>query len=166
MGTDTGEIGLDRYSSGLAWRGGFMSIGDIHDLAGMPGGGMVMDLSIPIPDQPDLPALSLISRLSDTMEQLIAWDLGLGEVDYVRSIAVEKDGTVDVLIAGDAGFTEIRRYSPTGTELDLSLIHIYQVAPAVVTAVGADGLFRPPLDDAPDLPAAASPAPSVEAHHA
>ena len=41
-----------------------------------------------------------------------------------------------------------------------------QVAPAVVTAVGADGLFRPPLDDAPDLPAAASPAPSVEAHHA
>ena len=70
MGTDTGEIGLDRYSSGLAWRGGFMSIGDIHDLAGMPGGGMVMDLSIPIPDQPDLPALSLISRLSDAMEQL------------------------------------------------------------------------------------------------
>ena len=147
MGTDTGEIGLDRYSSGLAWRGGFMSIGDIHDLAGMPGGGMVMDLSIPIPDQPDLPALSLISRLSDTMEQLIAWDLGLGEVDYVRSIAVEKDGTVDVLIAGDAGFTEIRRYSPTGTELDRAVIEPW----ALDMALGEGGIRYVVYDD-PDNP--------------
>jgi glycosyltransferase involved in cell wall biosynthesis len=41
-----------------------------------------------------------------------------------------------------------------------------QVAGAVVSAVGPDGLFRPQLDDAPDPPAAASPAASVEAHHA
>lgn len=147
MGTDTGQIGLDRYSSGLAWRGGFMSIGDIHDLAGMPGGGMVMDLSIPIPDQPDLPALSLISRLSDAMEQVVAWDLGLGEVDYVRSIGVEKDGTIDILIAGDAGYTEIRRYSPGGTALDRMVIEPW----ALDMALGADGIRYVVYDD-PDDP--------------
>lgn len=42
-----------------------------------------------------------------------------------------------------------------------------QVAPALASAVGADGLYRPPLDDVGDPPApAATPAPTVEASHA
>lgn len=147
MATDNGDIGLDRYSAGLSWRGGFMSLGDIRDLAGRPGGGMVMDLSIPIPDQPDLPSLALISVLSDGMEQTLAWDLGLGEVDYVRSIAVEGDGTVDVLIAGDAGFTTIRRYSPGGRYLDQMTIEPW----ALDMAIGQDGLRYVVYDD-PDAP--------------
>lgn len=147
MATDNGDIGLDRYSAGLSWRSGFMSLGDIRDLAGRPGGGMVMDLSIPIPDEPDLPSLALISVLSDGMEQTLAWDLGLGEVDYVRSIAVEGDGTVDVLIAGDAGFTTIRRYSPEGRYLDQMTIEPW----ALDMAIGQDGLRYVVYDD-PDAP--------------
>lgn len=147
MATDNGDIGLDRYSAGLSWRGGFMSLGDIRDLAGLPGGGMVMDLSIPDPDQPDLPSLALISVVSDDMAQTLAWDLGLGEVDYVRSIAVEPDGTVDVLIAGDAGYTTIRRYSPQGRYLDQMTIEPW----ALDMVIGPDGLRYVVYDD-PDAP--------------
>lgn len=148
MSTDTGQVGVDRYSSGLAWRGGFMALGDIHDLAGaVDGGGVFMDLSIAIPDQPDLPSLNLISHLDAALKQDVAWDLGLSEVEYVRSIAVETDGTVDVLIAGDAGYTEIRRFSPAGSALDRMVIDPW----ALDIAVGADGIRYVVYDD-PDNP--------------
>lgn len=148
MSTDTGQVGVDRYSSGLAWRSGFMSLGDTHDLAGnVGGGGVYLDHSIPIPDQPDLPSLNLISHLNAAQEQDVAWDLGLSEVEYVRSIAVEADGTVDVLIAGDAGYTEIRRFSPAGAALDRMVIDPW----ALDVAIGEDGIRYVVYDD-PDNP--------------